>query len=61
MKIAAHHRPVDLAFKGYEKLLREARGRFPTVFPPEQELALRWGVSQSAVNRAAQRLIAGGR
>jgi len=61
MKTPSQHRPVDLALMGYEVLIRDQRGRPSAVFPSEQELALRWGVSQSAVNRAAQRLIAAGR
>ncbi|HTT56652.1 MAG TPA: LacI family DNA-binding transcriptional regulator [Opitutaceae bacterium] len=61
MKTASRQRPVDLALSGYERLLRDQQGRTSAVFPSELELALRWGVSQSAVNRAAQRLIAAGR
>jgi DNA-binding LacI/PurR family transcriptional regulator len=58
MKIPARHRPVDIALSGYEQLIREAQGRASTIFPPEKELAQRWNVTQSAVNRAASRLIA---
>ena len=61
MKTAAGHRPVDIALTGYENLIRQMRGRSSTAFPAEKELASRWGVSQSAVNRAALRLIAAGR
>jgi DNA-binding LacI/PurR family transcriptional regulator len=61
MKTAAGHRSVDIALAGYENLIRENRGRSSKVFPPEKELAARWSVSQSAVNRAALRLIAAGR
>ena len=61
MKTAAGHRPVDIALTGYEHLIRQMHGRSSTAFPAEKELASRWGVSQSAVNRAALRLIAAGR
>ena len=61
MKIPARHRPVDIALAGYENLIREVQGRPSSAFPPEKKLAMRWSVSQSAVNRAALRLIAAGR
>lgn len=61
MKIAAKHRPVDIAVAGYENLIRKIQSQPSRVFPAETELARRWSVSQSAVNRAALRLIAAGR
>ena len=61
MKTSGTRRPTDIALTGYESLIREAQGHTSTVFPPEKELAERWDVSQSAVNRAALRLIAAGR
>ena len=61
MKTLGIHRPTEIALAGYEGLIREAQDRPSTVFPPEKELAMRWKVSQSAVNRAALRLIAAGR
>jgi len=60
MKTLGIHRPTEIALAGYENLLQEAQDRPSTVFPPEKELARRWKVSQSAVNRAAMRLIASG-
>src|ERR1017187_9690622 len=61
MKIPALHRPVDKALAGYESLLGQTRGAAAAAFPTEQQLAAQWSVSASAVNRAAQRLIAAGR
>ena len=61
MKTPGIHRPTEIALAGYESLIREASDRPSTVFPPEKELAMRWEVSQAAVNRAALRLIAAGR
>ena len=61
MKTLGIHRPTEIALAGYESLIREAQDQPSTVFPPEKELAMRWKVSQSAVNRAALRLIAAGR
>lgn len=53
-------RPVERAAEGYEALIRQASGRKAEPFPPERVLAERWGVTQAAVNRAAQRLLAAG-
>ena len=51
---------MDIALASYESLIRDGRTNTTTVLPTEKELAHRWGVSQSAVNRAALRLIGAG-
>lgn len=59
MKTPARDRPVGKALAGYDALSESQKSSGP--LPSERELASRWGVSASAVNRAAQRLIATGR
>jgi DNA-binding LacI/PurR family transcriptional regulator len=53
--------PVELALKHYGQLLSQALATPRDRLPSERELAARWGLSQAAVNRAAQRLLAAGR
>ena len=53
--------PVELALRHYEELLVKAAASPRDRLPSERELAEHWGLSQAAVNRAAQRLLAAGR
>lgn len=53
--------PVEFALQHYEKLLEKALASPRDRLPSERELATGWGLSQAAVNRAAQRLLAAGR
>ena len=53
--------PVELALRHYEELLVKAMVSPRDRLPSERELAELWGLSQAAVNRAAQRLLAAGR
>ena len=53
--------PVELALRHYEELLSKAVASPRDRLPSERELATFWELSQAAVNRAAQRLIAAGR
>ncbi|HEX3731283.1 MAG TPA: LacI family DNA-binding transcriptional regulator [Opitutaceae bacterium] len=59
MKVARDARPVEIAISGYEALHETQGSSVP--LPSERELAARWSLSPSAINRAAQRLIAAGR
>ena len=58
---APHGSPVELALRHYERLLEKALASPRDRLPSERELATRWSLSQAAVNRAAQRLLAAGR
>lgn len=56
-----HGSPVDLALRHYESLLGQSSTTPRNRLPSERQLAALWGLSQAAVNRAAQRLLAAGR
>lgn len=53
--------PVELALQRYEDLVGSSLASPRNRLPSERELAVRWGLSHAAVNRAAQRLLAAGR
>ena len=53
--------PVDHALQHYEALLEQSLAAPRERLPSERELAARWNLTQAAVNRAAQRLLAAGR
>ena len=61
MKTSAEHKPVAKAVELFEELARSYANRRNQPLPTETELARRWGLSQSAVNRAAHQLIGSGR
>ena len=61
MKTPSDHKPVARAIEQFDELLRQHGTRRNQPLPSEKTLAERWGLSTSAVNRAAHKLIAAGR
>jgi DNA-binding LacI/PurR family transcriptional regulator len=61
MKTRAELKPVAHAIDNFEDLIRQYASKRSTPLPAERELAKRWNLSASAVNRAATQLIGAGR
>lgn len=61
MKTSAEHKPVSRAIEYFEELSRRYAGKRNQPLPTETELARKWNLSSSAVNRAAHQLIGAGK
>jgi DNA-binding LacI/PurR family transcriptional regulator len=61
MKTPANLKPVARAIENFEQLVRIFAGKRGTPLPTEGELARKWCLGASAVNRAAHQLIGSGR
>jgi DNA-binding LacI/PurR family transcriptional regulator len=61
MKTPAEHKPVSRAIEYFEELSRRYASKRNQPLPTETELARKWNLSSSAVNRAAHQLIGAGK